>query len=120
MNLKPGDRVIMNDKYHVSPANKGKVWKVVSEPWIVCGSEVVKLEGKSGGYAVDGLDLVIPMSDNEKLVLKHLYEALKQAVGIQCPVPLACPLCGVHDVCEKSGNLFREVEKKLKEWGEIT
>ena len=58
MKLKPGDRVVMNDKYRVSPANKGKVWKVVSEPWMVCGSEVVKLEGKSGGYAVDGLDLV--------------------------------------------------------------
>ena len=63
--------------------------------------------------------VVIPMSDNEKLVLKRLYEALKQAVGVQCPVPLACPLCGVHDVCEKSGKLFREVEKKLKECGEI-
>ena len=60
------------------------------------------------------------MSDNEKLVLKRLYEALKQAVCVQCPVPFACPLCGVHDVCEKSGKLFREVEKKLKECGEIT
>lgn len=60
------------------------------------------------------------MSENEKLVLKRLYDALKQAVGKQCPVPLACPLCAVHDTCEKSGNLFREVEKKLKECGEIT
>lgn len=59
------------------------------------------------------------MSDNEKLVLKRLYEALKQAVYAQCPVPLACTLCGVHDVCEKSDKLFREVEKKLKECGEI-
>lgn len=60
------------------------------------------------------------MSDNEKLVLKRLYEALKQAVCGQCPVSLACPLCGVDDVCEKSYKLFREVEKKLKECGEIT
>lgn len=60
------------------------------------------------------------MSENEKLVLKRLYEALKQVVGEQCPVPLTCFLCEVHDVCEKSGKLFREVEKKLKECGEIT
>lgn len=60
------------------------------------------------------------MSEDEKLVLKRLYDALRQAVCIQCPVPLACFLCEVHDVCEKSGKLFREVEKKLKECGEIT
>lgn len=66
MKLKPGDRVVMNDKYHVSPANKGNVWKVVSEPWMVCGSEVVKLEGKSGGYAVDGLDLVSEGGDSDE------------------------------------------------------
>lgn len=66
MKLKPGDRVVMNDKYHVSPANKGKVWKVVSEPWMVCDQEVVKLEGKSGGYAVDGLDLVSEGGDSDE------------------------------------------------------
>ena len=60
------------------------------------------------------------MSEDEKLVLKRLYDALRQAVGIQCPVPLTCSLCEVHDVCEKSGKLFREVEKQLKECGEIT
>lgn len=60
------------------------------------------------------------MSEDEKLVLKRLYDALRQAVGIQCPVPFTCFLCEVHDVCEKSGKLFREVEKKLKECGEIT
>lgn len=56
--MKPGDKVIMNDKYHVSDENKSKVWVVASEPWLVCGTLVVKLQGKSGGYAVDGLDLV--------------------------------------------------------------
>lgn len=30
----------------------------VSESWMVCGTEVVKLEGVSGCYAVDGLELV--------------------------------------------------------------
>lgn len=58
MMLKPGDKVVMNNNYHVSEANKGKVWTVQTEPWICCGTLVVGLVGKSGGYAVDGLDLV--------------------------------------------------------------
>ena len=56
--LKPGDKVVMNDRYHVSEENKSKVWTVKSEPWNCCGTMVVKLEGKAGGYAVDGLDLL--------------------------------------------------------------
>lgn len=56
--LKPGDKVIMNNQYHVSEENRGRVWTVRSEPWNCCGTMVVKLEGKAGGYAVDGLDLV--------------------------------------------------------------
>lgn len=56
--LKPGDKVVMNDRYHVSEENRGKIWTVRSEPWDCCGTMIVKLEGKSGGYAVDGLDLV--------------------------------------------------------------
>lgn len=56
--LKPGDKVVMNDRYHVSEENKAKVWTVKSEPWNCCGTMVVKLEGKAGGYAVDGLDLL--------------------------------------------------------------
>lgn len=56
--MKPGDKVVMNNNYHVSETNKEKVWTVVSEPWNCCGTMIVKLKGKSGGYAVDGLDLV--------------------------------------------------------------
>lgn len=56
--LKPGDKVVMNDRYHVSEENRGKVWTVRSEPWDCCGTLVVKLAGKAGGYAVDGLDKV--------------------------------------------------------------
>lgn len=56
--MKIGDKVTMNEKYYVSEANKGKIWTVQSEPWNLCGTEVVLLEGKGGGYAVDGLDLV--------------------------------------------------------------
>lgn len=56
--LKPGDKVVMNNCYYVSEENRGKIWTVQSEPWNCCGTPVVKLVGKSGGYAVDGLDLV--------------------------------------------------------------
>ena len=56
--MKIGDKVVMNDKYFVSEDNKEKVWTVRSEPWNCCRTTVVLLEGKSGGYAVDGLDIV--------------------------------------------------------------
>ena len=56
--LKPGDKVIMNNKYHVSEAKCNKVWTVTSNPWMCSGTLVIKLEGLSGGYAVDGLDKV--------------------------------------------------------------
>ena len=53
-----GDFVVMNNKYYVADKNKGKEFEVVSEPWNLCGTMVVKLKGYSGGYAIDGLDLV--------------------------------------------------------------
>lgn len=62
--LRPGDKVVMNNKYRVLEKNKGVVWTVASKPWEVCGSVVVKLEGKTGSYAVDGLDLVEEASLN--------------------------------------------------------
>ena len=56
--IKIGDKVIMNDRYCVSNQNKGKVWTVCSEPWRCCGTLVVKLEGISGCYAADGLEVI--------------------------------------------------------------
>ncbi len=56
--LKPGDKVFMNDNYHVPKENKGKVWTVCSKPWYCCDAMLVKLEGYRGGYIVDGLTLV--------------------------------------------------------------
>ena len=53
-----GDIVIMNDNYKVAEKNKGKGFEVISEPWNLCGTMVVKLEGYSGGYTLDGLDLI--------------------------------------------------------------
>ena len=56
--LKIGDKVIMNDRYLVSDKIKGVVFEVLSEPWRVCGTDVVRISGRSGGYAVDGFTKV--------------------------------------------------------------
>lgn len=56
--LKIGDKVKMNSNYYVIEENREKVWTVMSSPWMVCGTLVVRLSGRLGGYAVDGLDLV--------------------------------------------------------------
>lgn len=56
--LRPGDKVMMNNKYHVSEKYKDIVFTVRSEPWDLCGTEVVLLEGFRGGYATDGLTKV--------------------------------------------------------------
>ena len=56
--IKPGDRVRMNGNYFVSEKDKEKIWTVKWGPWMCCGTAVVLLDGKAGGYAVDGLDLV--------------------------------------------------------------
>ena len=53
--LKIGDMVVMNDMYYADEHSIRKVFTVRSEPWMVCGTEVVLLEGMAGGYAIDGL-----------------------------------------------------------------
>lgn len=57
-NLKPGDKVAMNNNYYVSDKNKGIVFTVRSEPFDLCGTECVMLENYRGGYAADGLTKV--------------------------------------------------------------
>ena len=57
------------------------------------------------------------MSDEKKLMLKRLYKALKPVVGRQCSS--VCPLCEAYEVCEKSCELFYELEQQLRECGEI-
>ncbi len=37
---------------------KDKIWTTRSEPWMLCGSKVVLLEGKSGGFATEFLEIV--------------------------------------------------------------
>lgn len=58
MDIKVGDKVVMNSNYYVSDKNKGVEWVVKSEPFNVCGTKCVMLEGYSGGYALDGLTKV--------------------------------------------------------------
>jgi len=53
--LKPGDKVVMNNKYYVSEKNKEKVFTVTTEPQEVCGTKCVWMEGYRGCYAADGL-----------------------------------------------------------------
>lgn len=56
--LKPGDKVVMNEKYFEGGVYVGRVWTVLSYPWKVGGTEVVTPKGRKGGYAVDGLQKV--------------------------------------------------------------
>lgn len=55
--MKIGTKVIMKN---CAEAEKyaGKVWTTRSETWECCGSEVVLLEGKSGGFAIKHLEIV--------------------------------------------------------------
>ncbi len=62
--LKPGDTVIMVDCYEArEEQNKDKKWTVVSDPWNICGTEVVKLEGKAGGFATKFLKKVVVLAN---------------------------------------------------------
>ncbi|MGG1670010.1 hypothetical protein ACIFOE_05035 [Paenibacillus sp. NRS-1783] len=50
--MKLGDKVVMHSCFEARKAtNKDKVWTVNSEPWELYGSEVVMLDGYSGGFA---------------------------------------------------------------------
>lgn len=56
--MKPGDKAVMVNCAEAR-SNKGRVWTVKSEPWALGdGTKVVKLEGKSGGFAVNCLYVV--------------------------------------------------------------
>lgn len=52
--LKPGDKVRMVNCYEAEKY-KDRIWEVRSEPWNCCGSEVVLLKGKAGGFDVNCL-----------------------------------------------------------------
>ncbi len=37
---------------------KDRIWTTRSAPWMCCGTLVVLLEGKTGGFAVDMLEIM--------------------------------------------------------------
>ena len=50
--LKPGDKVKMVDCAEARLEKyRDRIWEVDSEPWNLCGSEVVLLQGFRGGFA---------------------------------------------------------------------
>ena len=55
--MKIGTKVKMVNCYEAEKY-KDRVWITKSEPWAVGGTMVVLLEGKSGGFAVDMLEVV--------------------------------------------------------------
>lgn len=55
--LKIGDKVKMVNCYEAKE-NPHKIWVVRSEPWEMCGSTVILLEGKRGGFDVKCLEIV--------------------------------------------------------------
>lgn len=58
-NLKPGEQVVMVNCYEArQEQNKDKMWTVKSEPFKICGTECVMLEGKAGGFATQKLKRV--------------------------------------------------------------
>lgn len=56
--VKVGDKVKMNERYHVSEENKEKIFTVKAGPQDVCGTMCVWLYGFRGAYAMDGLTKV--------------------------------------------------------------
>lgn len=55
--MKIGTKVIMKNCAEVEKY-AGRIWTTRSEPWDCCGTEVVLLEGKAGGFATDCLEIV--------------------------------------------------------------
>jgi hypothetical protein len=52
-----GTKVRMVNCYEAR-AHGDRVWVTRSEPWEMCGSQVVMLEGKSGGFDTNCLEVV--------------------------------------------------------------
>lgn len=63
--LEIGDKVKMNGKYSVSDKDKNRVWTVCSDPMGIGDKRYIRLKGKTGGYPIDGLDLVEKNSNGQ-------------------------------------------------------
>ena len=83
--IKIGDYVTMNDRYRVSEKNKGRVFKVVSEPQDIGGTTCVFLDDYRGAYAADGLTKVHAVCSDktaEKTSDVSRATTIKQLVGL--------------------------------------
>ena len=56
--LTVGDKVVMNDNYHVLEKYRGKEFVITAGTQEVCGTMCVWLDGYKGCYALDGLSKV--------------------------------------------------------------
>lgn len=59
--LKPGDKVVKNNRYYVPEGEKGREYVVSREPRMLCDTLVVEIScgtRRDPAYSVDGLDLV--------------------------------------------------------------
>lgn len=56
--IEKGDLVIMNGKYSIPIQYQGKLFTVSSDIKEVCGTASVWLDGYTGCYAADGLDVI--------------------------------------------------------------
>ena len=83
--IKIGDYVTMNDRYRVSEKNKGRVFKVISEPQEIGGKTRVFLDDYRGAYAADGLTKVHAVCSDktaEKTSDVSRSTTIKQLVGL--------------------------------------
>lgn len=78
-NLKIGDKVVMNDRYY--DERKGEVFTIKAGPEIIGRTECFWLDGYSGAYCADGLDLYKPPTNEEWFCSLPTEEKAKILVG---------------------------------------
>lgn len=64
--IEKGDLVIMNGKYSIPIQYQGKLFTVSSDIQEVCGTASVWLDGYTGCYAADGLDVICKNNIEDK------------------------------------------------------
>ena len=65
--MRPGDKVKMTPKYMEYEKHRDEIFVVDSEPWMCCGTEIVRLKGY-GTFATDGLQLVAEAPQPKRLM----------------------------------------------------
>ena len=95
--LKPGDRVRINDKFGLAKKYEGQVFTVASEPWTVGSIELVKLKDQCGSMRVDSLELC-EMSKE----LVPVLEAIAVLRDYCRRMGSDCCECLLHEKCDYS------------------